>query len=76
MISESICNLANALLLDDNWIPHQLAAPTSIPVKQILDDDIPFRIGRDVIVDVPVDPRGILDVYIDDTNGLTVDLPD
>ncbi len=76
VISESICNLANALLLDNNWNPHQLAAPTSIPMKQILDDDIPFRIGCNLIVNFPVDPWGMLDVYIDDTIGLTVDLPD
>ncbi len=36
VISKSICNLANALLLDDNWNPHQLAAPTSVPTKQFL----------------------------------------
>ncbi len=76
VISESICDLANALLLDNNWNPHQLAALTSIPIKQILDDYIPFGIGKDLIVDFPVDPRGMLDVYIDDTVGLTVNLPD
>ena len=27
------------------------------------------------MVDVPVNPRGIVDVYIDNTIGLTVDLP-
>jgi hypothetical protein len=76
VISKSICNLANALLLDNNWNPHQLAAPTSFPTKQILDDDIPFGIGRNLIVDFPVDPWGMLDVYLDDTIRLTVDLPD
>jgi hypothetical protein len=30
----------------------------------------------DLIVDLPVDPQGMLDVYINDTIGLTVDLPD
>jgi hypothetical protein len=74
--SESICNLTNALLLDNNRNPHQLAAPTSVLAKQILDDDMPFGIRRDLIVDFPVDPRGMLDVYINDTVGLTVNLPD
>jgi hypothetical protein len=69
-------DLANALLLNNNWNPHQLAALTSIPTKQILDDDIPFGIGRDLIVGFQADPRGMLDVYIDDTAKLTVDLPD
>ncbi len=31
-------------------------------MKLILDDDIPFEIGRNLIVDFPVDPRGMLDV--------------
>ncbi len=70
--SKSICILANTLLLDNNWNPHQLTAPTSVPTKQILDDDIPFGNGCDLIVDsswFPLDPQGMLDVYIDDTIG-------
>jgi hypothetical protein len=35
---------------------------------------IPFGIGRDLIVDIPVDARGIVNLYIDDFIGLTVDL--
>jgi hypothetical protein len=31
--------------------------------------------GRDLIVDVPVNPRCYADIYIDDTTGLTIDLP-
>jgi hypothetical protein len=45
-------------------------------MKQILDDDIPFGIGCNLIVDFPVDPWGMLDVYIDDAIRLTVNLPD
>ena len=33
------------------------------------------NISRELIVDIPIDPRGYADVYIDDTTGLTVDLP-
>ncbi len=32
-------------------------------------------IGRELIVDIPIDPRGYADMYIDDTTGLTIDLP-
>jgi hypothetical protein len=39
-----------------------------------LDNDIPFGIGRDLIVDIPVDPRGTVDLYINDLCGLTVDI--
>lgn len=76
VISESICDLANALLHDDNWDPATLSAPSSVPPKHLLGDEIPFGIGRDLIVDLPVDPRGKIDCYIDDTVGITVDLPD
>ena len=76
VISESICDLANALLHDDNWDPATLSAPSSVPPKHLLSDDIPFGIGRELIVDLLVDPRGKIDCYIDDTVGITVDLPD
>jgi hypothetical protein len=42
----------------------------------MLDDDIPFGIGRDLVVDIPVDPRGTIDLYIDDYCGLMVDIGD
>ena len=76
VISESICDLANALLHDDSWDPSTLSAPSSVPPKRLLSEDIPFGIGRELIVDLPVDPRGKIDCYIDDTVGITVDLPD
>ena len=49
--------------------------PSRHPKKDCLDDNIPFTIGRELIVDVPIDPCGFADVYIDDRTGLTVDLP-
>ena len=76
VISESICDLANALLHDDDWNPSTLSAPSSVPPKKLLSNDIPFGIGKELIVDLPVDPRGKIDCYIDDTVGITVDLPD
>jgi hypothetical protein len=77
-IAESICNLANAILLNDDWNPLSLQLPAQhlVPNKIILDNDIPFGIGRDLIVDIPVDPRGTVDLYIDDLCGLTVDIDD
>ena len=75
-IAESICNLANAILLSNNWDPSSLQSPNRhlIPNKIILDDGIPFRIGQDLIIEIPVDPRGTVDLYIDDFCGLTVDI--
>jgi hypothetical protein len=46
-----------------------------IPPRQYLDDDVPFAIDRDLIVNIPIDPQGYADVYIDNKTGLTVNLP-
>ena len=76
-ISETICDLINAILQHDDWEPLTLFAETAqanVPPKETLDDDTPFGIRRDLIVDIPVDARGIVDLYIDDFIGLTVDL--
>ena len=73
---EMVCDLAIAIMQDNHWDPAALHAPNQhlMPSKQLLEDDIPFAEGRSLIVDVPVDPRGIAEVYIDDTLGLTVDI--
>eukprot|EP00957_Ditylum_brightwellii_P142549 10860569-Ditylum_brightwellii.AAC.1 len=66
------------MLQSNNWDPTKLYAPNSdlVPKKKTLDDDIPFEEGRELIVDLPIHPKGMVDVYIDDTIGLTVDLKD
>ena len=76
VVSESICDLAMRILQDEDWDPNTLHAPNPelVPTAKMLDDDIPFAVGRKLIVDVPVNPRGVTDVYIDDTIGLTVDI--
>ena len=78
LIAESICYLANAILLNDKWNPVSLQLPAQhlVPNKIILDDNIPFGIGRDLVVDIPVDPRGTVDLYFDDFCGLIVDIDD
>ena len=76
IISEMICDLANELLKCNDWNTKDLHASVQqdIPPRQLLTDDVPFATGRELIVDIPVDPRGCADVYINDTTGLTVDL--
>ncbi len=77
--SESICDLIIAILLHDNWDPLTLFAKEAqahVPPKEVLPEDVHFGIGRDLIVDIPIDPRGTVDVYIDDFLGLTIDLED
>ncbi len=75
-IAESICDLANSILLSNDWDPLSLQSPAQhlIPDKIILANDAPLEIGRDLIVNIPVDPRGTVDLYIDDFVGLTVDI--
>ena len=77
VISESVCDLAMAILQDDDWDPMTTHAPNPelVPRRRILGNEIPFAEGKQLIVDVPVDPKGMVDVYIDDTIGLTVDIP-
>ena len=61
---------------DKNWDPSQLRAPDGfhVPPPKILDESIPFLVGKEIIVDVPVDAKGIADIYIDDTIALMVDV--
>jgi hypothetical protein len=77
VISETICDLATALLLDENWNPDDLHAPNQIdfPTPIFLPDDIPFEQGRELIVDVSISERGTHDIFIDDLVGLGLDLP-
>jgi hypothetical protein len=40
-----------------------------------MDKDVPFGIGKELIVDIEVNPRGTHDIYIDNMILLTVDTP-
>jgi hypothetical protein len=75
--SETICDLANELIVSKEWNPLTLHATVQplIPLKKNLDDNLPLGQACKLIIDVPMDPRGKIDVYIDDTTGLTVDVP-
>jgi len=75
--SEPICDLATAILHDDLWKPAELHSPTQnlVPPPKPMEDNVPFGIGQELIVDIDVNPRGFNDVYIDDMIPLTVDIP-
>jgi len=77
VFSETRCDLANAILLNGDWDPSDLFAPNQplVPPRALFDDDIPFGEGAELIVDIPIDPWGSHDVYIDDIILLTVDIP-
>ncbi len=74
ILLESIQDLANKILFDNNWDPQTDYAPSQhlIPDMELLDDFIPFTDGAKLIVDIPIDPRGIGNTYIDDLIQTTV----
>ncbi len=76
-LAEPVCDLANVVTHDDDWNPRDLHSPIQhlVPAPITLDDDIPFGEGRELIVNIPINPRGINDIYVDDIIPLTVGLP-
>jgi hypothetical protein len=48
--------------------------PTSHPTKEPLPNKIPFGIGRDLIINIPITSRGTMDIYIKHFIDLTVDI--
>ena len=57
------------ILRDNDWRCTDTCAPNSklVPEKKIMGDKVPFGISRQLIIDVPVDPRVMVDVCIDGT---------
>ena len=49
VFSETICDLANAILFNNNWDPFDLLAPNQplVPPQVLLDNNIPFRAGAE-----------------------------
>jgi hypothetical protein len=77
VMSETICDLANELIKSNKWNPlilHALVQHQILP-QEYLPDNVPFSKAHKLIVNVPFDPRGNIDCYIDDTPGLTVNIP-
>jgi hypothetical protein len=76
-VSESCCDLVNALLHDPDWDPTELEAPYQelIPPYEPLPDDIPFAEAKKQFVNIPVNDKGNNEVFIDDLMGATIDLP-
>jgi hypothetical protein len=74
--SEILCNLIIAIMHNNDWDPFKLHGKNQhlVPPPEFLDDSIPFAEGLELIVDIPVDPRGTTDVYIDDLISLMVDV--
>jgi hypothetical protein len=58
IMSELIWDLVNELLRCKEWDPLTLhtLVQADIPTQEYFDNDIPFAMGRELIVDIPVDP--------------------
>ena len=67
-ISELICDLANAILHSNGWDPHKIFAPNQhlVPEWMLLNNNIPFRQGEELIFDIPINPCGMHDINIGD----------
>ncbi len=80
IFSKPICNLATAILQDDLWTPANLHLPTQnlVPPPKAINNDVPFfpfGIGKELIVEIEINPRGTHNIYIDNMIPLTVDIP-
>jgi hypothetical protein len=75
-MSEIMCDLVTAILHNDEWDPMTLFGRNQhlVPPPRRLDDNIPFGEGRELIVDINIDPRGMNDIYINDVISLTVEI--
>ncbi len=65
-----------AILQSDEWDPPSLFAPAQhyMPLMNTFPDKIPFGIRNDFIANIPVNPRGTVDIYINNFIGLPVDI--
>lgn len=68
LVSESICDLANAIMNDPDWDPSTVYSPFQdlLPEDEFLPDDIPIAQALPMIVNPPLAPHAKNDVYIDD----------
>ena len=76
-ISELVCDLATAILTDDEWDPTTTHSPDQhlVPPPKFLPHDIPFGQGRELIIDIEVNDKGTHEMYLDDIIGLGIDIP-
>ena len=77
-LAEPICDLSTTLLHDERWNPATLASPSQPlvpPPVRNRDSDRPLAAGRELVVDIEINPRGTHDLYLDDIIGLTLDVP-
>ena len=74
--SEIICDLANAIMHSDHWVPFELLAPNQplVPPQTLLNCNNHFEEGAEPIVDISINPHGSHNLYIDDVVGLMINI--
>ena len=60
-VSESCIDLTNAIMHEPDWNSNELMSPSEhlVPPYQTLRDEMSFRVGKDLFVDVPVNDKGM-----------------
>ncbi len=77
VFSETICDLATALISHNNWDPDKLHTPdqNNFPPPNFLPNNIRFGEGRELIVNIKTNPCGTHGIYINNLIGLGLNLP-
>eukprot|EP00956_Cyclotella_meneghiniana_P034348 scaffold103894_cov40-Cyclotella_meneghiniana.AAC.3 len=76
-ISELANDLTTAIMQHPDWDPSELFSPliSQVPPRSDLPDDVPFGVGKELVVDVPVNSKGMSEIYVDDKLSCALDLP-
>ena len=74
IISETIADMVNSILHHPYWDHNTLFNPLSetIVPPESLSDDVSFHAAKELAVSLPKHLRGYIDIYIDDTLGVSV----
>jgi hypothetical protein len=78
IISETIADLSNVLIQSKLWDHHNLYDPISddLDLPLCLPDSVPFHPAKELAVLIPPNDLGTVDIYIDNSIGITPDLND
>ncbi len=76
IILETFCNLTTTIRQNDDWEPMKIFGRNQhlVPPPKFLEDLIPFVEGLELVVDILINSRGMLDIYIDNLVSLAVEI--
>jgi hypothetical protein len=77
-ISDTTADICNTLIHNPSWDHNKLFDNLSLPLDKPLhlSNDIQFREAKPMSVEIPPNDIGKVDIYIDDTIGLALDIND